>query len=498
MNKKTIWLIVILMSTAVIGVFLLQIQLIVDAKRENERQFELQVREVLNEVAEALKEKERSDQVRASISGYQNRYVQRNLLKNFSSPSALLDFNMELLRFRDNEKDLFDRLLTDPDLRALYSNYDYYDRSLEQRIDPEYLDMTLKNAFANRNINPGKDPKFQYHYGIYSADKKSFVIEDGHFLIEDERSVRNPVNNAEANLYNTDLKVTLFPKEETISGEMRVFFPNRSTIIWSSLWQNILGLLLFTAIILFSFFYTLNIVFRQKKVGEMKTDFINNMTHEFKTPIATISLASDSMVSPKIAGDPEKVRRFANIIKQENKRMNAQVEKVLQMALLDKEDFSLKVSEVNLHEIIDRAVENIGLQVEKREGTARAELLATRPVIQGDATHISNVINNLLDNANKYSPEKPEISVHTRNVANGVEVIVKDRGLGMTKEAKKHIFDKFYRVHTGNLHDIKGFGLGLSYVKAIMTAHKGQIDVKSELGKGSSFILTFPSVIKDR
>ena len=493
MNKKTIWLIVILMSSAVIGVFLLQIQLIVDAKRENERQFELQVREVLNEVAEGLKEKERRDQVRASISGFQTRYVQRNLLGNFSSPSALLDFNMDLLRLRDNEKELFDKLLVEPKLRALYSNNDYYNRLLEQRIDPEFLDMVLRKTFANRNIDPEADAKYQYHYGIYSEEKKAFVIEDGHFLIEDERPSGNPLNTSEKNLYNTNLKVMLFPKEEMVLGEIRLFFPNRSTIIWSSLWQNILGLLLFTAIILFSFFYTLNIVFRQKKVSEMKTDFINNMTHEFKTPIATISLASDSMVSPKIASDPDKVKRFANIIKQENKRMNAQVEKVLQMALLDKEDFSLKISEINLHEIIDRAVENIGLQVEKREGTARAELLATKPLIQGDATHISNVINNLLDNANKYSPEKPEISVHTRNVANGVEVIVKDQGLGMTKEAKKHIFDKFYRVHTGNLHDIKGFGLGLSYVKAIMTAHKGQIDVKSEEGKGSSFILTFPS-----
>ncbi|HKK77420.1 MAG TPA: HAMP domain-containing sensor histidine kinase [Saprospiraceae bacterium] len=495
MNKKTIWLIVVLMSTAVIGVFLLQVSLIVDAKRENERQFELQVREVLNEVSEALKEKERRDQVQASISGFRTRYVQRNLLGGFSSPSALLDFNLDLLRLRDNEKELFDKLLVEPELRALYSNNDYYSRTLEERIDPEFLDMVLRNTFANRNIDPQRDPKYQYHYGIYSAQKEAFVIEDGHFLIEDERPSGNPnpLDTSEKNLYNTDLRVTLFPKEETVLGEIRLFFPNRSTIIWSSLWQNILGLLLFTAIILFSFFYTLNIVFRQKKVSEMKTDFINNMTHEFKTPIATISLASDSMISPKISGDAEKVRRFANIIQQENKRMNAQVEKVLQMALLEKEDFNLKVSDINLHEIIDRAVENIGLQVEKKEGTARAELLATNPVIEGDATHISNVINNLLDNANKYSPEKPEISVHTRNVANGVEVIIKDQGLGMSKEAKKHIFDKFYRVHTGNLHDIKGFGLGLSYVKAIMTAHKGQIDVKSELGKGSSFILTFPN-----
>jgi len=172
--------------------------------------------------------------------------------------------------------------------------------------------------------------------------------------------------------------------------------------------------------------------------------------------------------------------------------MNSQVEKVLQMAVIDKREFSLNLTDINLTEIIGQAVENISLQLEKRNGSIITDLQAIQPVIKGDLTHISNVVNNLLDNANKYSPEKPEISVSTRNVANGLEVIISDKGMGMNKEVRKHIFDKFYRVHTGNLHDIKGFGLGLSYVKAIMMAHKGRVEVKSELEKGSSFILFFP------
>lgn len=172
--------------------------------------------------------------------------------------------------------------------------------------------------------------------------------------------------------------------------------------------------------------------------------------------------------------------------------MNSQVEKVLQMALIDKRDFSLRVSPVNLHDIIMHAVENINLQVEKKGGKAKAVLQADQPMVEGDHTHISNIINNLLDNANKYSPDAPDIQVITQTVPNGVEVTITDNGIGMNKEQRKHIFDKFYRVHTGDLHDVKGFGLGLSYVKAMMTAHKGQIDVKSELGKGSSFILLFP------
>jgi two-component system phosphate regulon sensor histidine kinase PhoR len=230
----------------------------------------------------------------------------------------------------------------------------------------------------------------------------------------------------------------------------------------------------------------------------MKNDFINNMTHEFKTPIATISLAADSIGSPMIMSHPDKIKRFVDIIRQENRRMNSQVERVLQMAMIDKKDFQLSLDDLNLHEVIQQAVDNFSLQVERREGTLRVDLQAKRPVVEGDATHIASIIHNLLDNANKYSPEKPDISISTRDVPMGVEITVTDKGIGISKEARKHIFDKFYRVHTGNIHDIKGFGLGLSYVKAIMTAHKGLVDVKSEPGKGSSFSLTFPHRVEPR
>ncbi|MEM6319740.1 MAG: HAMP domain-containing sensor histidine kinase [Bacteroidota bacterium] len=186
------------------------------------------------------------------------------------------------------------------------------------------------------------------------------------------------------------------------------------------------------------------------------------------------------------------------IIKQENKRMLAQVEKVLQMALLDKKDFKLNLDYVDLHEVIEQAVANSHLQAEKKGGKVGANLRASKSKIEGDLTHISNIIYNLLDNANKYSKEQPIITVHTRDVPNGIEVTVEDNGIGLSKEARKNIFDKFYRVHTGNVHDVKGFGLGLAYVKTMMTAHKGHIDVKSELGKGSRFILTFPYEIRQK
>ena len=492
MNRRIIWSIVVLMSLSVIGVVWLQMDLIGNLMRENEEQFENDVFDALNEVVQRLEKKE-DEEFFSQINGIQLRFAQQ---QRFSAVGGEMKIGEGLGILGGNipRQQFQDQLLTDPSLRAIYKP-GFTERSLAERIKLDMLDELLQKALANRGINP-RNSKYKYNYGVWSAQQNSFVIVDGHYVVEDSTPREVLADFQGKNLYNPDYKVTLFPLERPTPGELRIFFPNRTNIIWSSLWQNFLAVLLFTGVILFSFFYTLNVVFRQKKVSEMKTDFINNMTHEFKTPIATISLATDSITSPKISQDPEKVVRFANIIQQENKRMNSQVEKVLQMALIDKEEFNLKLTEVNLHDLIHRAVENIGLQVEKRGGTATVELEATNPIVEGDMTHISNIINNLLDNANKYSPENPEISVHTRNVSNGVQVIVKDKGVGMSAEDRKHIFDKFYRVHTGNLHDVKGFGLGLSYVKALITAHNGQVDVKSELGKGSSFILFFPFRVK--
>ena len=244
--------------------------------------------------------------------------------------------------------------------------------------------------------------------------------------------------------------------------------------------------------VLFCFIYTLYIIFKQKKISEITNDFINNMTHEFKTPIATISLATDSINNPTIIKDENKIKRFLTIIKQENKRMLSQVEKVLQMALLEKDDFKLKFTGVYANDLINQVVQNAELQVTNRGGNIKIDLEANPDLIEADITHFSNIIHNLLDNANKYSPETPEITVNTHNVNNGIAISVRDKGLGMTKEAIKHIFDKFYRVHTGNRHDVKGFGLGLSYVKAMVNAHNGTISVESEPGKGSNFVINFP------
>jgi two-component system phosphate regulon sensor histidine kinase PhoR len=225
----------------------------------------------------------------------------------------------------------------------------------------------------------------------------------------------------------------------------------------------------------------------------MKTDFLNNMTHEFKTPIATISLATDAIRNLIKNQNPEKAERFINIIKEENERMDSQVGKVLQMARIDKNEFNLNIEEIDVLDIVNRAADRIALQIEKKNGSLKLDFQAKNYIIEADETHFTNVIYNLLDNANKYSPDKPEIKLTLSDSSGGIKISVEDKGLGISKEARKYIFDKFYRVPTGDVHDIKGFGLGLSYVKAIVTAHAGHIDVKSEPGKGSIFTVFFPS-----
>ncbi len=500
MNRKIIGIIIGLMSAAVIGVVWLQMSLILTSIRINESKFEKDVFEALKAVAQRLEEKENREYFSHTWNGFAASYFQREI-----SSDGLLDimrqFDMEESAVGIDARSLMERLIAESNNACdciecttrrerayrkllIYYNQGAHDIPLAERVNLQYLQAILDQELEDRGIGIG------YNFGVFSNKTNSFVILDGHYMVEHVQTTETLPGYE--NIYNSRYQVNLFPKDMPAPGSLMVYFPSKNNYVWRSAWRNFIGTLLFTAIIMFCFGYTINVIFRQKKVSEMKNDFINNMTHEFKTPIATISLAADSITSPMIASNSEKVRRFANIIKQENIRMNNQVEKVLQMAVIEKQDFSLKLSEINLHEIIQYAVENIGLQVEKRNGTATAILEANKPVVEGDMTHISNIINNLLDNANKYSPEAPEITIYTKNVSGGVEVTIEDKGRGMTKEERKHIFDKFYRVHTGDLHDVKGFGLGLSYVKAMMTAHKGNIDVKSEPGKGSSFMLFFP------
>ena len=224
----------------------------------------------------------------------------------------------------------------------------------------------------------------------------------------------------------------------------------------------------------------------------MKSDFLNNMTHEFKTPIATISLAADTITNPKVISDENSIRHFIGMIKKENSRMNKKVETILQIASLDKKEIDFRFENVSMHSIITRAAETIEIQVHQKNGRMTLNLNAAEPVVSGDTEHLSNLVNNLLDNALKYSPETPDITVETTNSDKGLIMSVTDKGIGMNKSIQSKIFERFYRQTSGNVHDVKGFGLGLNYVRAIVDAHRGNITVTSEPGKGSRFDVFLP------
>ena len=470
MSKRAIWSIIIIMTLSLIGVGVIQYFWIDRAVDLDEKNFNDKVTIALNNVkkrlindAEALAEQEYYEGSKLNESKSIIEKIMRDDLKN--------------------EQSSFDQIIKDLEYRSSFMN----PSDLLENINKDQLDKYLKSELESKNID------LHYEYGVYSNEYKSYFIENGSYIATIGDTTKSSNVAAMNPLYKAEYKISLFDNEVTNPGHLNIYFPGKKRFLWSNVIGILISSILFTGLILFCFSYTIYVIFHQKKVSEMKTDFINNMTHEFKTPIATISLASDSILSPAILENKDKVTRFINIIKQENKRMLSQVEKVLQMAQIEKENVELKFNAVNLHETIEDAVINAELKIQAKGGTIQTSLLSQNPIIEADQIHISSIINNLLDNAEKYTPEHPEIIISTRDVKGGIEFDVSDNGIGMTKDALKLIFEKFYRVHTGNVHDVKGFGLGLSYVKAMVDAHHGKIFVKSELGKGSIFTIYLPS-----
>jgi len=343
-----------------------------------------------------------------------------------------------------------------------------------RHIDENQLNKLLSEELVNRAIPIGFD------YIISPSDSN--------------RQIQKSITDR-----NRWYKVNLFPDDIFRKKiELAISFPDRNLFIGRST-NLLLGLsVIFSLIIFLTFSLSLFLILRQKKISEMKSDFINNMTHEFKTPIATISIASDSILNEMVIRDEARVRFFAGMIKKENIRMNEQVERILQIARLERKEFEFDFQPVNVHELIEEAIEGISLQVEKKGGHINAKLEAVNPVVTTDPIHFINLVYNLLDNANKYSPESPIITVATANTPKGLTFSVEDQGIGMSKSVQSKIFDKFYRLPSGNIHNIKGFGLGLSYVKAILEINGGSIKVYSEPGKGSRFLVFIPFSMNKR
>lgn len=469
MSKGVIRTIIVLMSIALLGIAIIQYVWLKRGTELNAKNFDDKVTLALNRVKLQLEDDA------SSVENF-TKYYNKNL--NKTSGIGITD----AIR-RNYRSDILDNNIT-------FGKWALDPQTAFHGINKDDLEVYLQNAL----IDQGMD--LNYEYGAFSNQAQDFTITNGTYNVvslfpteEKQFSEGGQIQN----LYETEYQINLFNiDEETSPGLLKVFFPRKQTYLLSEILPSLIASIVFTGLILFCFIYTITIILTQKKVSIMKTDFINNMTHEFKTPIATISLAADSIDSDMVINSPNKIKRFAGIIKEENKRMLAQVEKVLQIAKLDKDDIQLKIIKIDVNELALKAAEHTGLKVNARGGTIQTFLKSKQPIIEGDKNHINNVIHNLLDNANKYSKDKPEITLESRDANEGVEIIVSDKGIGMSKDDTRRIFEKFYRVSTGNVHDVKGFGLGLSYVKAIVDAHKGNVRVRSSLGEGSTFIIFLP------
>jgi len=475
MSRNAIWWIIILMSSALMGIAIIQffwIKWQIDLK---ENEFDQKVRIVQNNVRDLIHD---DHDIRE---GKMKSFTDFGITDKKDKNKILL--NKQVNKVIENTKNPYLRDRISKEISTLLNNPD---NNLEN-INKDVLRAIMVDQMGRQGID------LAYDYGIYSNKNEAFNIINGHYAAPISGSSSSFEDLESRGLYNTPYKIDLFTKrKENPPGHLAIFFPNRTGYLWSKVWRSMLASLLFTGLILFCFSYTIYVILKQKKVSEMKTDFINNMTHEFKTPIATISLATDSITNKMTINDENKIKRFANIIKEENSRMLNQVEKVLQMAKIDKEDFKLNLVELDIHYLIEKAARNMSLKLDKRNGTITTKLKAANSFILGDQNHISNILHNLLDNAEKYSDKEPLIIVSTDSTNEGINITITDSGIGMSTDSLKSIFDKFYRVHTGNRHDVKGFGLGLSYVKALVTAHKGSVSVDSELGKGSSFKVFLP------
>ncbi|MGC4100109.1 sensor histidine kinase [Ferruginibacter sp.] len=358
----------------------------------------------------------------------------------------------------------------------------YFKPSVMQRYSKEDISNIIRTAFNKNNL---KNYPFEFAILENSITGKQLLSDNFYNLSLDTNKNINhvyPLQPPGGSSY-----------ENLVAEELLcVIVPNQTSIIWKEMFWFIVGAILFTLIITTAFFITIRTLLKQKKLSEIKSDFINNMTHEFKTPLATISLAVDALKNDKVRGNEEKTGYFTNIIKEENKRMNKQVETILQAALLDKQEVQLNLKKLPAHDMIKSALNNITLQVEEKQGALEVHLNAEKDMILADEVHFTNLINNLLDNAVKYSKENLAIKLTTENAGNQLRIRIEDNGIGMNKETLNRIFEKFYRAHTGNIHNVKGFGLGLSYVKTMVEAHHGNIKADSVLGKGSTFTITIP------
>ncbi|HRY32465.1 MAG TPA: HAMP domain-containing sensor histidine kinase [Bacteroidales bacterium] len=351
------------------------------------------------------------------------------------------------------------------------------DTTLLGNFSPRLLDSLVREEFEPHVRN--KD----YVYGIFTRKDKQLIFASA--------------SSFHKELTNTKLFVSLSCLYQPECYVLGIYFPEERSLAVQSMISWLVLSVVFVIFLLSGFAYSVYALIRQKKLSDMKTDFVNNMTHEFKTPISTIFLASEMLTREGVIGSPERIERYGSIIHNEINRLKNQVEQVLQVAVLDKGEFTIRKRKMDVHRVLEGILKSFSVVVKKRDGYVISRLHAGRSVIVADRDHFINVMHNLLDNAEKYSPGAPVITISTENVNGGIRISVEDRGIGISPDAQKHIFKKLYRVPTGNIHNVKGFGLGLYYVRTMVEAHNGSVSMLSEPGRGSRFDVFFPFTGKE-
>jgi two-component system phosphate regulon sensor histidine kinase PhoR len=438
MGRKAIGTLILLATLSVIGVVLIQLLWLRQASHYRSEQL------ALNRERALQLEKQFNDRV----------------------VIALTDVTEQILSMTKDPSDLYDAVKQE--------RPNYFAVTINDTLHPYLLESLLRKEFSRRNIQE------DFEYGIYDCFTDSVVY--GNYVSFDT-------------LRSDTVQHTKLQKLDKDGHYFGVYFPSRKSTLWEEDehggWTWIFPTIV--TLIVFSFFaYSVWVILKQKKLSEMKNDFIGNMTHELKTPISTIALSSEVIADPQIINEPERLQAYARIIRSENERLRNQVERVLQLATLDKDELQLKLEAVDMNQVAREVAEHFTLPLAERRVEMDLQVMAARSTVTGDRMHLANVVTNLLDNALKYGPDDSVIRMRTLQRGGEFLLTVEDQGIGIRKEDIKHIFERFYRVHTGNVHNVKGFGLGLHYVQQIAHAHNGGISVQSEPGKGSTFTLSLP------
>lgn len=532
MSKRIFVLLLVLMSVSLIGIIFIQYFFILKNYEENNKQFSINVNYVLEETTSDVERNEFRKYVRKfrdlianealvdvdtlSIQNliiidenpekretiiYKNGVIEENLI--IPKTKSYYDDIIDVISEREN---ISIKRLSNQREEKVFSN-----RRIEDNLSPEQFLLKVGK------ISKSKEVLFESAYNdiskrnpieerIGDINKFEKIIErnlermninlDFEYAIFDQDSITK-ISSEKFDLSNQSYSSLIFKDENDLSNySLKVAFPGRTPFLLGSLVSVIITSIIFTSIIIIAYVTTILLLLRQRQISQIKTDFINNMTHEFKTPIATINLALSAIKNPKTIVNKEKVKKYLQMIYDENNRMHDQVENVLMISHLERNQLNIEKTKQDINEIIDLAISHVSLIVENNNGNIITEKDADNSMVIGNETHLINVIVNILDNAIKYNDNSPEIFIKTLNIGSRVLIEIKDNGIGMSKAVQSKIFEKFYRKQTGDLHDVKGHGLGLAYVKKIIAFHNGNITVDSAVGKGSKFTIQLNTLTK--